>query len=155
MSGREERDPPTSGQFFKPLELAANVLQKELSQLGNRPLQHDIFPEHHLFSRLGRDAADAPRCSRGTRRMPQILPFCGVLRETPPGTRGQVEVGSTGSGSPPSPSSDTGVTLLLSLFLLIFEGSAAFGPVMKPQEPGEVTRGTPTLGFPISPALPL
>lgn len=39
MSGREERDPPTSGQFIKPLKLPVNMLHKELSEFGNRPLQ--------------------------------------------------------------------------------------------------------------------
>lgn len=39
MSGREERDPPTSGQFIKPLKLPVNTLQKELSEFGNRLLQ--------------------------------------------------------------------------------------------------------------------
>jgi len=44
MSGREERDPPTSGQVIKPSKLPVNMLRKELPEFGNRPLQTFHLP---------------------------------------------------------------------------------------------------------------
>lgn len=122
MSGREERFPPTSGQFIKPLKLPVNTLQKELSEFGNRLLQTLHLPSAaSVLLWLMRDtvycsaweplqpcraypwscipgAASLQRggssaARRGRKKMPQALRFLRDLRGSPPGTHERLEVG--------------------------------------------------------------
>lgn len=76
MSGREEWDPPTSGQFIKPLKAPASTLRKELPGLGSRLLQALHLPRI-ICSHGSRGTLPGDGCGRAG-LSPQLLfsPCC-------------------------------------------------------------------------------